>query len=87
MTGTQTLAADALVLADPVNVQQELGLVDPANLTTGEEPDPRLDKQAGEFLWKVWNNDKKKINAGLYIYHVYDRNDKKVDSGKLVIIR
>lgn len=42
-----------LVLADPLTVRHEVGLVDPRALTLPEAPDPQLDQQAAAFVQAV----------------------------------
>ncbi len=53
MAETQTQATHALMLADPTNVQQELGLVDPNAVKVDSELDPEIDKQASDFVKAV----------------------------------
>ncbi|NNG01954.1 MAG: toxic anion resistance protein [Desulfobacteraceae bacterium] len=53
MTTTPTPNNFGLMLADPVNVKQELGLVDPQHIAVVEKPDPQIDKQASDFVAMV----------------------------------
>jgi len=50
MNGTEN---QALILAEPAKIKQELALADPANLTAGGLQDPLLEKQADEFIKAV----------------------------------
>jgi uncharacterized protein YaaN involved in tellurite resistance len=43
----------ALILADPAVIRNEVGLVDPQAITVAEAPDPQLDQQAAAFVQSV----------------------------------
>ncbi len=53
MSQVATQADQALVLADPLIVRNEVGLVDPKAITVPEAPDPQLDQQASAFVQAV----------------------------------
>jgi uncharacterized protein YaaN involved in tellurite resistance len=53
MTPVATQTSDALVLADPQIIRNEVGLVDPQAITVSEAPDPQLDQQASAFVQAV----------------------------------
>jgi uncharacterized protein YaaN involved in tellurite resistance len=53
MTQAATQADHALVLADPLIIRNEVGLVDPKTITVPEAPDPQLDQQAAAFVQAV----------------------------------
>ncbi len=50
MTTTTAQKTNALVLADPTTLQQEMGLTDPNAIAIPEAPDPQMDKQADDFV-------------------------------------
>jgi len=50
MTTTTAQQTNALVLADPTTLQQEMGLTDPNAIAIPEAPDPQMDKQADDFV-------------------------------------
>ncbi|MCK5333380.1 MAG: hypothetical protein KAJ24_02625, partial [Candidatus Aenigmarchaeota archaeon] len=52
MVGTQTQENQALVLATPDKIKQELGLVDLGHIVE-DEADPQLDQQADDFVKAV----------------------------------
>ncbi len=47
----------ALVLADPIMIRKEVGMVDPQAITVIETPDPQLDQQASAFVEAVLKID------------------------------
>ncbi len=53
MSPVATQTSDALVLADPLIIRNEVGLVDPQAITVPEAPDPQLDQQASAFVQAV----------------------------------
>lgn len=53
MTAATTQAGRELVLADPLAIRQETGLIDPRAITVSEAPDPQLDRQASDFVKAV----------------------------------
>ena len=55
MTETAAQESKALVLANPLEAKQELGIVDPQSLTEADQPDQELDKQADDFVKAVLN--------------------------------
>jgi uncharacterized protein YaaN involved in tellurite resistance len=55
MTQVATQTNHALVLADPLVIRNEAGLVDPQAITVPEAPDPQLDQQASAFVQAVLN--------------------------------
>ncbi|NIN68435.1 MAG: hypothetical protein GTO63_27750, partial [Anaerolineae bacterium] len=48
--GKKKREGEALALADPSGIRQELGLADPKSMTLEGEVDPALNKQAEEFV-------------------------------------
>jgi uncharacterized protein YaaN involved in tellurite resistance len=53
MSPVATQTSNALVLADPLIIRNEVGLVDPQAITVPEAPDPQLDQQASAFVQAV----------------------------------
>lgn len=53
MTQVATQADGALIVADPLMVRNEVGLIDPQAITLASEPDPQLDQQATSFVQAV----------------------------------
>lgn len=53
MTQVATQTSNALVLADPLVVRNEVGLVDPKAITVAEASDPQLDQQATTFVQAI----------------------------------
>lgn len=53
MTAATTQTGQELVLADPLSIRQETGLIDPQAITVTETPDPQLDQQASDFVKAV----------------------------------
>jgi uncharacterized protein YaaN involved in tellurite resistance len=59
MTQVATQTDQALVLANPLVIRDEVGLVDPQAITVPEAPDPQLDQQATAFVQAVLGLDPK----------------------------
>jgi uncharacterized protein YaaN involved in tellurite resistance len=53
MTQVATQTSNALVLADPLIIRNEVGLVDPQTIAVPEAPDPQLEQQASAFVQAV----------------------------------
>ena len=48
-----TTTSQELVLADPLAIQQDVGLVDPQAISVPDTPDPQLDQQASAFVQAI----------------------------------
>jgi len=57
MTDTETHQQNALMLSDPISVKQELGIIDPTSIAIEDEPDPKLELKADEFVIAVLSFD------------------------------
>lgn len=57
MTDTETHQQNALMLSDPISVKQELGIIDPTSIAIEDEPDPKLELKADEFVKAVLSFD------------------------------
>ncbi len=55
MSETQT--DQALMLAEPSDVKEELSFIDPASIGVSEEQDPKLEKQADDFISALMSYD------------------------------
>jgi uncharacterized protein YaaN involved in tellurite resistance len=59
MTQVATQTDQALVLANPLAIREEVGLIDPQAITVSKAPDPQLDQQATAFVQAVLGLDPK----------------------------
>lgn len=63
MDNVLTHPQHGLVVADPVSVGSEVGLVDPQTIAVSEDPDPQLDQQASSFVQTVLSLNPKDPSA------------------------
>ncbi len=63
MTQVATQTDQALVLANPQVIRNEVGLIDPQAITVPEAPDPQLDQQATAFVQAILGLDPKDPGA------------------------